>query len=366
MKIMHVVHWARSGIGVVVRDLVRHRSPDIEHVVVCLAPGKPITDQIRDAGAVVHEPAQSMNWPASVALLTKRMRLDQADVVHSHSLTPRVIATLGATGRPHMTTIHAAYLYFQSQGIRNVLKRRLECVAARRLAGPCVCVSDDVAHSLPCAPMTSRAVVIANGIDLVRARSAAEEQDLELAGDPILVAVGRLDWEKGFDRLLAAIAAVRPRFPGIRLVICGDGVERQALESQAQDLGLGEAVLFTGHVANAMPYFRAADAFVSSSLQEGFALTAAEAMALGRPVIATPASGVGSVLRDGETAIMAPGFRPEDIADAIVRAFSDRSRLRRVAEAGRRLAETSLDVRRAVAAYESLYRDLVRRPTNAG
>ena len=366
MKILHVVHWARSGIGVVVRDLVRLRSSDIEHVVMCLAPGKPITDQIRDAGAVVHEPAQFMGWRASVALLKRRIRLDQVDVVHSHSLTPRVIATIGASGHPHMTTIHAAYLYLQSPGIRNVLKRRLECIAARRLAGPCVCVSEDVARSLPCSPMTSRAVVIANGIDLERARSAAEAQDVELAGEPVLVAVGRLDWEKGFDRLLAAIAAVRPRFPGIRLVICGDGVERQALESQARDLGLGEAVLFTGHVANSMPYFRAADAFISSSLQEGFALTAAEAMALGRPVIATPASGVVSVLRDGETAIMAAGFRPEDIADAIGRAFSDRDRLLRVAAAGRRLAETSLDVRRAVAAYESLYRDLVSPPTHAG
>ena len=366
MKILHIVHWARSGIGVVVRDLVRHRSSDIEHVVVCLAPGKPTTDQIRDAGARVYEPAQAISWPASVSLLRKRIRLDQGDVVHSHSLTPRVIATLGATGIPHLTTIHTAYLYFQSPGIRNALKRGLECVAARRLSAPCVCVSYDVARCLPCTSMTSRAVVIANGIDLERARWAANEAHVELTGDPVLVAVGRLDWEKGFDRLLAAIAAVRSRFPGIRLVICGDGVERQALESQAQDLGLGAAVLFTGHVANPMPYFLAADAFVSSSVQEGFGLTAAEAMALGRPVIATPASGVGSALRDGETAIMASGFRPEDIADAIVRAFSDRERLRRVADAGRRFAETSLDVRRAVAAYERLYRDLVRPPTHAG
>jgi glycosyltransferase involved in cell wall biosynthesis len=362
VKVLHIVHWPRSGIGVVLRDLVRHRSPDIQHAVICLAPGSPMTDQIRAAGADVYELAQTAtSWLRSVAMLKERLRRDAADLVHSHSITPRVLAAVVGTGIPHVTTVHAAYLYFQAPGLRNVLKRLIECAAARRLNGPYVCVSEDVARSLPCQAMASRALVIANGIDIEAARAGAHGPEAPVHGDPLLVAVGRLEWEKGFDRLLMAVNAIRFQFPRLRLVICGDGGKRAALEAQVQDLGLGQVVRFTGHVENPMPFFRAADAFVSSSLQEGFALTAAEAMALGRPVISTPASGVSSVLRDGENAILASGFSPDDIASALLRALSDRERLQRVAEAGQRFAEGHLDVRRAVAEYERLYRDVLER-----
>jgi glycosyltransferase involved in cell wall biosynthesis len=207
--------------------------------------------------------------------------------------------------------------------------------------------------------MASRALVIENGIDIEAVRAAPDGAGAPVAGDPLLVAAGRLEWEKGYDRLLKAVAAIRLQFPGLRLVVCGDGGERAALEAQARDLGLDHIVRFTGHVENPMPFLRAADAFVSTSVQEGFGLTTAEAMALGRPAILTPVSGLSSVLLDGETAILTSGFSPDDIARALVRALSDRERLQRVAQAGQRFAEAHFDVRRAVAEYESVYRNLM-------
>src|SRR5689334_9270825 len=116
MKVFHVVHWARSGIGVLLRDLIENRSQEVEHVVMCLAPGKPVSDQIRAAGADVYEPARPMGWATSVQMLRKRTRLHHADVIHSHSLSPRVIAAFSMTGLPHMTTVHAAYLHFRARG----------------------------------------------------------------------------------------------------------------------------------------------------------------------------------------------------------------------------------------------------------
>src|SRR5690242_17460597 len=172
---------------------------------MCLAPGKPVSDQIRAAGAEVYEPTRPMSWAGSLKMLRIRTRRHQTDVIHSHSLSPRMISAFSMTGLPHMTTVHAAYLYFHERGMRSAIKRALECVAAQRLTGPCVCVSEDVARSLPCEAMASNAVVIVNGIDLKRTRAAAAEP-LKLEGDPLLIAVGRLDWEKGFDRLIAAIA----------------------------------------------------------------------------------------------------------------------------------------------------------------
>ena len=338
------------------RDLIANRSRDVEHAVMLLAPGRPVSDQIRAAGATVYEPTQVVSWAANVATLRKAARAEKADLIHSHSLSPRLVASLSMTGLPHVTTIHTAYLYFDQHDLRSIIKRRAECFVASRLAGPCVCVSEDVARSLPCEAMSSRAVVIVNGIDL--ARTHTETLVAHRNGDPMLVAVGRLDWEKGFDRLLSAIADVRSVFPRVGIVICGSGAQQQALEAQARELGLSHSVSFVGHVADPTPYFHAADAFISSSLQEGFGLSAAEAMASGRPVIATPTAGLGRTLLDGETAIIAGGFEAADLAAAIVKAFSDKQRLRRIAEAGRRFAEEHYDVKRAVAAYERLYHGL--------
>ena len=362
MKVLHMVHWARSGIGIVLRDLVRHRSPDIQHAVFCLAPGSPITDQLRRAGADVYEPARcTRSWPVHMIRLKGYLRQVKPDLVHSHSLTPRVLATVGAAEVPHMTTIHTDYLYFHRQNLRSLLKRLMECVAARHLDGACICVSEDVARSLPCRAMSSRALVIWNGIDIEAARAGTSAVKVPAKGNPLLVAIGRLDREKGFDRLLIALAFIRPRFPDLRLIICGDGTERVALETSARDLGLDQVVRFTGHLDNPMPLLSVADAFVSSSVQEGFGLTTAEAMVQGRPVILTPASGLASILRNDENAFLAPGFSPDDIASTLLRALSNREQLQRVAEAGQHFAEANFDVRRTVAKYERIYRDLVRR-----
>jgi glycosyltransferase involved in cell wall biosynthesis len=216
-------------------------------------------------------------------------------------------------------------------------------------------------RALPCKAMSSRALVIGNGVDIDDARLRAGDAETPSEGNPLLVAVGRLDREKGFDSLLIALASIRRQFPDLRLVICGDGNQRDALERLTHDLGLDHVVRFIGHVENPMPFLRVADAFVSSSVQEGFALTIAEAMVQGRPVILTPASGLASILSDGENAFLTPGFSPDDIASALQFALSDREKLRRVADAGQRFAEANFDVRRTVAKYERVYRDLVHR-----
>jgi glycosyltransferase involved in cell wall biosynthesis len=210
--------------------------------------------------------------------------------------------------------------------------------------------------------MSTRASTIANGVDIeaVRRAAMAEAHGMpDALSGPLLVAIGRLDWEKGFSELLSAVASIRDRFPTIRLVICGEGRERSALESRVHALGLGGNVSLPGHLENPMPLLRRATAFVSSSVQEGFALTVAEAMALGVPVISTPVSGAASVLQNGRTAFLTAGFSGDAIARTLAAALSDEASLGRVAAAGRQYAETQLDVRRTVGAYEALYRSAV-------
>lgn len=148
-----------------------------------------------------------------------------------------------------------------------------------------------------------RTVIIHNPVDLARIRALAgapaPANGTSASGSSgvLLVAAGRLTYEKGFDLLLEALA--RCSDPRLHLSVLGDGPLRAELEAQARALGLGSVVQFVGFQANPYPYFRQADAFVLSSRFEGLPNVVLEALACGAPVIATPAPGGVRELLEG-------------------------------------------------------------------
>lgn len=115
-------------------------------------------------------------------------------------------------------------------------------------------------------------------------RAAGEPEDWPREASEVFVGVGRHTEEKGFDLLLRAFAGVAGA--GRRLVLVGDGPERQSLEALARELGIRDRVVFAGARANALPYIRRADCLVLPSRYEGFGLVIVEALALGTRVIA--------------------------------------------------------------------------------
>ena len=115
---------------------------------------------------------------------------------------------------------------------------------------------------------------------------------------PVLVGVGRLSREKDFPTLMRAFASVRRQRP-VRLLILGEGPEREKLEALARQLGLSDDVGMPGFVTNPYPYLAHAAVFVLSSLYEGLPTVVVEAMALGTPVVATDCETGPRELLDG-------------------------------------------------------------------
>lgn len=135
----------------------------------------------------------------------------------------------------------------------------------------------------------------------------------------VVLAVGRLAEEKGFEQLLTAFGVLAPQYPEWELVILGEGLEREALEQQRERLGLNDRVHLPGRVGNLSDWYARADLYVMSSRFEGFPNTLVEAMAMGCPVIATDCeSGPREIIRDGQNGLLVPVEDDNALAQALL------------------------------------------------
>jgi len=167
---------------------------------------------------------------------------------------------------------------------------------------------------------------------------------------------------KGHDVLLAALAELaRPAHGGLRprLWIAGDGEERDELEQQARSLGLGERVSFLGVRDDVGDLLAAADLCVLPSRQEGLGVAALEAMAAGRPVVASKVGGLAGAVEDGLCGLLVPPEEPAALAAALARVLGDAALSARLSAGGRARVERHYSAARMVDAYEQLYRRVI-------
>ena len=141
----------------------------------------------------------------------------------------------------------------------------------------------------------------------------------------VLLAVGRLDPQKGFDRLLEAFALISADAPDWDLVILGEGEERRALEMKRASLGLDDRVILPGVAGNLADWYERADLFVLSSRYEGFPNVLLEAMSHGLPAVSFDCdTGPSSIIRHGMDGILVPpGAGESEFAEALETLIND-------------------------------------------
>ncbi len=204
--------------------------------------------------------------------------------------------------------------------------------------------------------------VVWNGVPVVPPRAAP-------APVPTLAFAGRLAPEKGLDLLLHAFRRVRERLPEARLVIAGDGPERDAVARQVSALALDGHVESLGHRPREELDAQLGSAWVQavpSIWEEPFGLVAAEAMMRGVAVVASDAGGLAEIVEDGRTGRLVRRGDPDALAEALLEILSDRGLAERMGQAGRVRALAHFDEARYVDRFVEIYAELLARRTSRG
>ena len=305
MKIMQVLpYFCFGGAETMCKNLCLGLR-DLGHTVVAVClynQPTPISQQLEQAGIPVRFLDKKLGLDVSmVNKLTKLMKQEQPDVVHTH-LDVIKYAALAAKLAGVARCVHTVHSVAQkeaegqAQKIINGFYYRHGWSVPVGLSA-LVCQSIEEFYGLP----PEKIPLVPNGIDLSR---YTPKTDYRLGKPVRLVHVGRFDVPKNHKGMLEMFAKLHGQHPACRLVLVGDG--DLLPQVQAQALGIADCVDFCGMQADVRPYLAQADVFWLPSLYEGNPMTIIEAMASGLPIAASAVGGIPDMVTDDVSALLRP------------------------------------------------------------
>jgi len=350
-----------GGEVVLLRMIEAARAAGAETTLVCL-PDAEVGRRAAAAGsAVVHHDLLPPGVIVRLPALRRLVHGVHPDIVQgSGMLTNLLVRMIAPRTAAVVNTVQVLPDAARSDG--RVLGAWARAVAGRVARGRTdrfIAVSDAVKRGLVAAGVPAgRVRVLYPAIDADALISGREQAPAGLPeGRPLVGMLGRLEPVKGAESFIAAAARVQESVPEAVLVVAGDGSERSGLAPRAAAAG----VALIGDVSCASGFLNALDVVVVPSLSEAFGLVAAEASALGKPVVATSTGGLPEVVEHGVSGLLVPPRDPVALADAIVRLLGDPAMRERMGEAGQRIVRERFGLERMADELVAVYRDVAGR-----
>ena len=303
--------------------------------------------------------------------LARRLRRLAPDIVHTHSSKAGILGRLAARRAGVPRIVHSVHGWGFTPNQPWVVRRAF--VLAERLAAGVTDRFVAVSHANVARGVAERIApherftVIRSGVECARFREAAEREagiglreEIGVPRDaPLAGMIACLKPQKAPVDFVRVAARAAAEVPGAHFLIAGDGVLRGEVERAVRDSGLARRFHLLGWRRDTERIVAALDVLVLTSLHEGLPRVVPEAMAAGRPVVATAVDGTPEAVRPGETGYLHPPGSVEAIAADVVRLLRDPALRSRMGGAARaRVAEWDIDA--MVRAQERLYEELAR------
>jgi glycosyltransferase involved in cell wall biosynthesis len=237
------------------------------------------------------------------------------------------------------------------------------------LADTVVGVSNEVTRSLQrweeLILSDTKIITIKNGVDIEKIESSFSDTGDPLSPfenieqtDPVIGIVGRLSKQKGHEYAIRAMPKVKDIVPDSKLLIVGDGPLRQSLENLCHDLGVSDAVVFSGYVQDVYSFYPKFDVALFPSLWEGFGLAPVESMVAGCPIIASDIPTFREVIDDA--GILVSTQNPDILASELAELLQNTRKAEIMGKNARKRVEESFNINETVLRYKELYSKMVR------
>jgi glycosyltransferase involved in cell wall biosynthesis len=334
--------------------------------VVTLRGDGPLTQRYAEIGVRVERfPIFNLYGPATVrqALrLAQFLRRERVSVVHCHDQYSNFFSVVSAR------LADVPVIIASKRWLHSTLVYRVANAVGFRLSSRVLANSPTVARSLEREDRlrAERVVVVPNFVDDAvfappsDAQRAEWRRELDLhEGARIVGIVASLLPIKDHATLLRAASILRARWPELRIVIVGDGPVRSSLQTLAESLGVSDLVRFAGLRPQTPSFHHLFEISALCSTSEGFPNTLVEAMAAGKPIVATDVGGVRDAVRDEENGLLVPVQDPGAFSGAIDALLSDPERAREMGAHGLRRAREEFGARVVIGSLERLYEQLL-------
>ncbi len=182
---------------------------------------------------------------------------------------------------------------------------------------------------------------------------------------PVLLSVGRMDTEKGHAYSIRAAKSLITRFPGLKLIIPGDGPDMEKMRSLVSELGLGDNVIFPGFRIDIENFHSLADVYLRTSVFEGANMASIWAMAYGKAVIGFDTKSCTEILTNNENGILVPSKDAGKLAEAIGMLCDDKDTRERIGKNARELINNNYNIIDSMHTYEDIYKSSVKNKKTA-
>jgi glycosyltransferase involved in cell wall biosynthesis len=369
INILHI--YQNSKIGGVQQQLLSllkaYNRERFNPIFCCLGPKQEMGKEIEGIGIEfisLNKLRYNRFSPGIVLELHRLMKIKQIHVVRTHRYRSNLYGRLAAfsSGVPVIiASVHDNYRTDKRPN-RRIMNRILS-----KITDKIVAVSEDVKEDIIRYDRIdpSKLQVIPNGIDVERfnpeKNTSNIRKEFPLEEDDIVIGfIGRIVPAKGLEYLLNALPYLKEEFKSIKLLIIGEGSLVEKLKEKAKKNNIFDNILFTGVRRDIPEILASIDIFVMPSTAEGLPNSLLEAMAMGKPVVATEVGGIPELIKNGRSGLLVPPKNPEALATAIRDLISNDQLAAKMGQAARNFVMNNHSIVKIAQKWQTLYLSILR------